>query len=302
MTASTTTNFAAMDLKIRRLTTEIEVLEIGNASATATISLFGGQVLNWQPRDAEQPVLWMADRASLDGSKAIRGGAPVCWPWFGAHPDVPTQPSHGCARVNPWRLDGVCSADDGTTEVSLSFEPTMLSVDSPMKQLMLSQVVRVGSTLDIALTTTNTGQTACRYTEGLHTYFRVQDIDTAQVTGLDQRDYLDLTQHNQRCRQSGGITFGGELGRLFVNSLDTCTLHDPGLRRNIRVEKSGSRSTAIWNPGLAVATRMSDLGAQGWREMVCVESANAAEDAIVIEPGARRTLTARYSVEPFTPA
>jgi D-hexose-6-phosphate mutarotase len=168
---------------------------------------------------------------------------------------------------------------------------------SRLSKLNLTQTVLIGKALDIALTTLNISSESQSYSEGLHTYFHVDDVAEIVVGGLDGREYVDLTDSNRRRHQSGGVTFSEEVGRVFVASQDSCTIEDRRLGRRIRVDKWGSNSTAIWNPWADVATRMTDLGSDGWRSMVCVETANALDDSVMLDAGQQATMTARYSVE-----
>jgi glucose-6-phosphate 1-epimerase len=289
---------AAAGIAFDRLPSGIVVLRVETPHASASISLFGGQVLTWRPKHTRAPVLWMSDRAVLDGTKAIRGGVPICWPWFGAHPQDRALPAHGYARIHAWHVDRVQLGLDGEVQVDLSLSDEAGPATGRLP-LRLAQTIRIGATLDIALTSRNAGAETVVMTEGLHTYFQIGDIDEVAVGGLDARDYIDLTAANIRRRQDGDIRFTAELGRIFVDTAEACTIEDPRLQRRIRVEKSGSARTAVWNPWRDVAASMSDLGAEGWRTMVCVETANALQNAIALEPGQSHTLTARYSVEPL---
>jgi D-hexose-6-phosphate mutarotase len=134
-------------------------------------------------------------------------------------------------------------------------------------------------------------------TEGLHTYFQIGDIDRIRVRGLEGCDYVDLVDGNARKRQTNAIVFEGELGRIYENSEATCLIEDVMLNRRIRIEKSGSQSTAVWNPWSAKAATMDDMGRDGWKEMVCVESANALGDVVTVNAHESHSLVATYSVE-----
>lgn len=275
----------------------VTVLTIESELATATLSLFGGQVLTWQPRHAGEPVLWLSESAFFDAKTAIRGGVPICWPWFGPHPEDPAAaPAHGYARISAWRLERLTARGDGGVEIVLA-----LAGGGGAAALALTQTIEIGRALEISLATTNLGPFAATYSEGLHTYFNVSDISKVEVSGLDRREYIDLTSNNARRTQQGKIRFEGELGRLFVNTADTCILEDSGFERSIRIEKFNSQSTAVWNPALRVAEKMRDLGPTNWRTMACVETANASDNTLTLQPGAMRTMGTRYTVESTRP-
>ena len=277
----------------------VTIAHIENDSATASISLFGGQVLTWQPKRAADPVLWMSQLAKFDAKTAIRGGVPICWPWFGKHPSAATAPSHGYARLCAWELDRITSLGDGRTEVVMSLPQSAQSGDHRLADLSLSARVLIGDALEVALTTNNKSPVPVHVTEGLHTYFHVSDIADVQVTGLNDCEYVDLIDNDRRRHQAGAIDFAGEVGRVFVSCDRTCTIEDRHLGRVIRVASTGSQSVAVWNPGLNTASKMADLGSEGWRTMVCVETANALENALVIAPGQEHATSAVYTVAPL---
>jgi D-hexose-6-phosphate mutarotase len=273
------------------------IMEVSNAWGTCTVSLYGGQVLTWQPVHQNAPVLWLSRRVQYVQGKAIRGGVPICWPWFGAHPSQEKAPAHGYARVSSWDVVSVSTAHSAETEVVLQLAACEGGQRFGTEGVSLSLRLRVGAALELALTTTNGSAQDFDYSEGLHTYFQVGDVSKISIQGLDGGEYADLLRGNIRCRQSGAIAFDGELGRIFVDNEATCVIEDASLQRRIRVEKSGSLSTAVWNPWTATASKMDDLGSDGWRDMVCVESANALENRLNLPAGQSHTLSVTYSVE-----
>ena len=281
----------------RQLGDGVVVAEIDNSLATATVSLYGGQVLDWQPKHQLESVLWMSKLAKFKPGKAIRGGVPICWPWFGAHPSIAWLPAHGYARISPWELFSVSALDNGATEITLVLSDTDLSRNHGPRAIRLSVRITVGASLEVALTTTNEGDQPMVLREGFHTYFKVGDVTKIRVLGLEGAEYLDLLSDNLRRQQNGPVRFDGELGRIYLNNQGTCVIEDPLLRRRIRIVKSGSLSTAVWNPWALTAGKMDDLGPEGWRDMVCVESANALENQVTLVAGASHSITATYSVE-----
>lgn len=257
-------------------------------------------MLSWHPKSQKEPVLWVSKLAQYLPGKAIRGGVPICWPWFGAHPSDSHLPGHGFARVVSWEGASTNIVACGVVEVKLILAESDVAAklrpaDWPAS-VALSARIRIGEKLEVSLTTTNNSDRELRFTEGLHTYFHVSDIANIRVLGLDNCEYVDLTDANQRRQQSGPIVFEGELGRIFVNCDKTTVIEDLKLRRAIHVAGAGSHSIAVWNPWLETASKMSDLGSEGWRSMVCVETANALENAVLIKPGQHHTTTAVFSV------
>jgi len=273
------------------------VAEIDTSLAIATISLQGGHVVTWRPKHQFEPVLWVSKLAKFTPGNAIRGGVPICWPWFGAHPTNAFLPGHGYARLEPWELTSVQTLSNDATELSLTCGKSDLSQLHWQAEVRLELKITVGDTLELSLTTMNESDHAITFTEGLHTYFQISDISNIRVLGLEGSDYIDLVNQNEQRTQQGAITFDGELGRIFLNNQSTCVIEDPVFKRRIRIEKTGSNSTAVWNPGLGVASKMDDLGAVGWRDMVSVESANAMENSLTVAAGASHTMSATYTAD-----
>lgn len=288
------------DLGFKEIAGGVTAIEVDTALATASISLMGGQVLTWHPKSQQEPVLWVSKLAQYVPGKAIRGGVPICWPWFGAHPSDSHFPGHGFARVVLWEVTSTNIDASGVVEVELRLAESDVSAqlrpsDWPAS-VGVSARIRIGEKLEVTLTTTNTSDREIRLTEGLHTYFHVSDIEHVWVLGLDDCEYVDLTDGNQRHQQSGPIIFERELGRIFVNYDKTTVIEDRKFGRAIHVTGSGSKSIAVWNPWLEKASNMPDLGNEGWRSMICVETANALENAALIQPGQHHTMKAIYSV------
>lgn len=277
------------------------LLEVDTSSSHATISLEGGHVVHWHPKSQVESVLWVSKLAQYVPGTAIRGGVPICWPWFGAHPSETQLPGHGYARVAPWTVDSTSIDANDVVDIKLTLADSeavrkLRPSDWP-QAVSLSVRFLIGETLEVSLTTTNNSDREVCFTEGLHTYLKVADVSEIRINGLDGVEYVDLIDKNTRRHQEGPITFNGELGRIYMNTRSTCIIEDPILNRCIKVEKSGSLSTAVWNPWTKTAAKMADLGAEGWRSMVCVEGANALENFISLQPKTCHTQIARYSAE-----
>ena len=278
------------------------VADITNAHASASMCLQGGHLLSWQPTNTTEPVIWMSPAAQFSPQKAIRSGIPICWPWFGSHGTESTFPAHGFARTQLWQVTGTRSLDDGSTEIALSFVPaeaTEAFWPQANASSRLDMLVNVGASLKIALITRNLGDTDFTITEALHTYFSVSDAAQVQVEGLDGIHFHDKAAGWTQGDQVGNIGFAGEVDRVYVNSPERCTIVDPAWQRRIHISKLGSQSTVVWNPAAARAAQMGDLSAEGWQRFVCVESANALENAVTVKAGSSHTLAVSYEVECF---
>ncbi|HMS27863.1 MAG TPA: D-hexose-6-phosphate mutarotase [Burkholderiaceae bacterium] len=277
------------------------VANIRNAHGTASICLQGAHLMHWHPAGQSTPVVWLSQATKLISGKSIRGGVPVCWPWFGAHATEANFPAHGFARTVPWQVVSSRTLDDGSTEMAFTLQASEDYRAQWPHDSQVSLLVNVGQTLKMALTTRNTDSTAFNITEALHTYFHISDIGHIRVTGLDNAAYMDKAAGGVRGQQTGDITFNQEFDRVYVNSSSPCVIEDAALKRRIHINKIGSQSTVVWTPWQDKADKMGDMGAgstaqDGWRKMVCVESANALENAVTIAAGKSHTLAVEYSV------
>ena len=272
--------------------------DISNPQATATLCLQGAHLMAWQPKSQVEPVIWLSRDAKLAEGKSIRGGVPVCWPWFGAHASKPGFPAHGYARTVPWQVVDSASAPDGATHLTLRLIENGKTHAYWPHEASLDLTVIVGDTLRMELTTENTGSSGFAVSEALHAYFRIGDIGAARVLGLAGCEYWDKVGGSTLKKQDGIIRFVGETDRVYINTAAECIIEDDNLKRRIRVAKSGSISTVVWTPWTAKAERMGDLGQpEGWREMLCVESANAPENEVHVAPGTKHTLMVEYCAE-----
>lgn len=267
-----------------------------NPHATAEVYLQGATVTAFQPRGTA-PALWLSSQAQFKPGKAIRGGIPVCWPWFGPHPTDKAKPQHGFARNAEWAVTASALLPDGRTQLRLRLADTAATRAIWPHPFELEMSVTAGAQLEVSLTTRNTGPDPVEIGGALHTYFNVGDISRVGIVGLDGRTYLDQLDGNAAKRQHGPVTVDEEVDRVYLDTTDDCLIWDAALNRHIRVAKRGSRTTVIWNPWIAKAARMADFPDDGYLTMVCVETANAATDVRTLAPGGEHTLTQVVSVK-----
>lgn len=271
-------------------------LLVSTPHSTAAISLFGGQLLSFVPAGSED-VLWLSPLAKQPPTP-IRGGTPVCWPYFGRQGQAEDVPAHGFVRTLPWRLLDAQRDGDGTVTLVLAPPP----LDQPA--LSLRMTVRIGRTLEQRLETRNEGATEVAFTQALHNYFRVGDALQASATGLDGLDYLDKFENYASAhRQHGDWSLReprdpGRSDRIYTGAGGDYTLVDPVLGRRIRILTEGSRSLVAWNPGEQGGRGMADVG-DGWRHYVCLEAANAGPDVVVLAPGKTHVLKQSFEVLPL---
>jgi D-hexose-6-phosphate mutarotase len=270
--------------------------KIHNTLASASIALQGAHLMTYQP-NGEEHVIWLSKYAKFAAGKSIRGGVPICWPWFGANASDAKLPGHGYARTVMWDVLETRSLPDGATFISFGLIETDATRAQWPNQSPVKIEMTVGKTLRIELVTHNTGKQAFVLGEALHTYFHISDVAQMTIRGLEGCDYLDKVGEPASRIQKDGIVIESEVDRIYVNTAADCVIEDRGLKRAIRISKQGSNSTVVWNPWTEKADKMGDFGHQGHRGMVCVESANAADNVIMVEPGETHHLVVEYSVE-----
>ncbi len=275
---------------------DIPQVAIENKAAAVTISLQGAHLLSWIPVE-QQDVIWLSEQASFVKGKAVRGGIPLCWPWFGAHGLENKFPAHGFARTALWQVvdTKVLSAD----ETQITFQLQTRQLENFIQKMwpwstQLEYRVTIAKILKLELITTNLSNEIIQIGQAMHTYFLVDDVHNTIVTGLEDKTYLDKPDGFKPKIQSGPIHFESEVDRIYLNTAERVTIDDQ--KRKIHIRKQGSQSTVVWNPWHDVALKMGDLGKNGYRKMLCVESANAAEDTVRISPGGSHSLQVCYEV------
>ena len=268
---------------------------VDNPACTGEVYDQGAQVTRWAPRGAD-PVLYVSTALHLAPGRAIRAGVPVCWPWFGPGRGGGMEPMHGFVRTAQWELVARDDRDDATT---LTHRITSEDATSPHwpHRYTAELTARLGDILEISLTTTNTGDAPFDVEEALHAYLVVGDVHRAEVEGLDGKSFFDKVTGAERS-QRGLLTFAGETDAVFRTS-DPVTLHDPALHRRVVVTTEGASNIVVWNPWRDKAAEVPDIGDDDWQRFVCIEGANAFENAVALAPGESHTMTYRLEVRPL---
>lgn len=266
------------------------MIHISNPHASATIALHGAHLTHFKPH-GEKAIIFTSQAAIYKAGKAIRGGIPVCWPWFGAHP-APSQnlPAHGYARTSFWKLISTSSTEEGT---QLTFKlPT-----SKDASLSASLEFFIGNKLTLKLTTQNISPTEQWFSEALHSYFVVGESTKTQVLGLNASGYIDTTGNDETLEQQvGQIDFPGEVDRIY-ESAKAVVIQDHSNHRQIIIDKSNSASTIIWNPGKAKGAAMADLSDSEIQQFICAESGNVRNQSITLKPGTQHSLKVQISTK-----
>lgn len=286
------------DIRFVRDENGLDYIEIDNRHATAKLALQGAHVMHWQPKSTAEPILWLSSNARYTEGRSIRGGVPICWPWFGAHPTDSSYCPHGFARVIPWKLKKSNRLSNGTTRLLLQMTETEVTKKQLSYPYQLTLEITIGNYLRMEMTTINLADHPFMIGEAFHTYFNVSDVKNTCVTGLENLVYSDKVAGYLRNVQHGPLQFDGEFDRVYLNSGEDCIIRDSGFNRAIRVAKSGSNTTVIWTPGAEKVALLGDMGAPDeWRKMLCVESANAMANSVMIFPHETHTMVTEYSLE-----
>jgi D-hexose-6-phosphate mutarotase len=222
---------------------------------------------------------------------------PICFPWFGAKAGSPEAPAHGFARILTWAVSTITREMDGRLRAVLELTPEAAARGGFPRELSLSLAVTAGLTLRLELTARNIDSAPATFEEALHSYFAVSDIRQIRIRGLEGVAYVDKTAAMARKPgESDPIAIAAETDRVYLGTKGTVTIEDTGWKRRIIVSKTGSATTVVWNPWIAKAKAMPDFGDDEWPGMVCVETANAMDDAITLAPGATHVMTATVEV------
>lgn len=271
-------------------------LVVSGRSGSAEAYLQGAHLTAWAPT-GQEPVLWMSEHSAYAPGVPLRGGVPVCFPWFGPHPDA-AGPLHGFARTTAWSL---AEARDDGAEVVLDL--TLTDADVPAElaaawphPFRARFTVSVGATLTMALEVTNTGPEPMTFQEAFHTYLAVGDVREVVIRGLEGSGYLDRLAGTGPSPAAGEpLRIVGEMDRVYEQP-GTILVEDPVGRRTLAVTASGSANAVVWNPWQAKAAAMGDFGDDEWTQMLCIETCNALDGAVTLAPGASHVMSATVEV------
>lgn len=270
----------------------LQVWDVQARGARARISAFGGQLLQWEPQ-ADEPVLWLSPQ--LQGLPVpLRGGVPLCWPWFGRQGQAADAPSHGLARTAVWVLQHWQVLDGGQVELRLAPEQPLHPV------LHVHQVLRIGQTLEQELHTHHRGNKALALSQALHSYFQVSHVAGVAVHGLEGVGFDDAlhperTQAQQGAWQWSLATDGGRYDRVYQHADGELVLVRGGGRRPVRIQTKGASSLVLWTPGPGLAAQMPDVG-DAWEHYLCLEAGNVGQGAVVLQPGQSHLLGQRLAL------
>tara|TARA_B100000795_G_scaffold173618_1_gene130937 strand:+ start:33 stop:941 length:909 start_codon:yes stop_codon:yes gene_type:complete len=275
----------------------IIVAEITSQFSRVTISTYGAQVLSYLPQGEVEDVLFLSGKANYGQGKAIRGGIPVCWPCFSDDDSGFELPAHGFARNQVWEVIATNLSEDGSVTISLALGHTDATMAIWPYEFSLVLEVVVDDSLEMILTTKNLSQESFTITQALHTYFNIRNLDDIEIVGLDKLQYLDkLTRFSEK-RQQGPVQVAGEIDRVYLMPQPTVNLTNTGFERDIVITSAGTETLVVWNPGWETASLLSDIDDTAYKKFICIETANAVVDKVLIGPGDSHSISAKYQVK-----
>ncbi|HEY4960914.1 MAG TPA: D-hexose-6-phosphate mutarotase [Terriglobales bacterium] len=265
-------------------------VRITSPAAGGEMYLHGAHVTSWRPAPAEE-VLFLSSKSRWQDGIAIRGGVPICFPWFGDKAGDPKAPAHGFVRTKSWQLDSIAHSGDAVT-VSMSTGSEEGTMQWWPYDFRLNYHVTFGAELSLELEVHNIGTAPFHFEEALHAYHRVGDVRVARVKGLDGVHYLDKADKYREKVQQGEVVIASETDRVYLSTPGSLELHDPALRRRVSVAKENSLTTVVWNPWADKAKEMVDLGDNEWTRMLCIETSNVLGYAVEVAPGQKHRMKA----------
>jgi glucose-6-phosphate 1-epimerase len=257
---------------------------ITGPQADATVYLHGAHITSWTPT-GQQPMLFTSSRSRFEPGMAIRGGVPIVFPWFGPRSDGVSGPLHGFARIVEWSLESARQRPDGAVELSLALAPNEVSRALGYDSFHVRFRVALGAALEMEMEVHNQSEAPFRFEEAFHTYLAVGDIRRVSVTGLGDTTYVDKTAAFMRKQAERLIRITRETDQVHLNTAARCEIDDPVWRRVIVVEKEGSDTTVVWNPWIEKTRTIADMAPDDWQGMLCLETANALDNAVVLPAG-----------------
>lgn len=270
-------------------------VRVTGATASGEMYLHGAHVTSWHPRDLDE-VLFVSARTRWEAGQPIRGGVPVCFPWFGSKEGQAGAPAHGFVRTQEWTLESIQRRDDAVT-VSMRTESSEVTKRWWAADFSLVHRVTFGPTLRMELMVSNTGPAPLRYEEALHSYHRVGHVEQVRVRGLDQQVYRDKADALREKTQHGDILFVSETDRMYLNTSGTIDVEDAAFRRHTTIAKEHSLTTVVWNPWIARAQALPDLQDDEWQRFICIEPSNVGPSAVELAPGEQHVMAVVISLD-----
>lgn len=272
---------------------ELNCWRISHGDAELVVAQQGAHLVSYQ-RAGHKPLIWSNPDAAFKKGKAIRGGMPICWPWFGNLERNPSSvqamrdssepaKAHGEVRAIDWELMGM-GEDDDALIVEFIQPKAEGGLPGWPHNVALKLSIRLDEALNVSLISYNSGSETVSFSQALHSYFAVSDVREVSIKGLDGLRYIETLENWEEREQSGELQFAGETDRIYLDTPDMLSIVDPQWQRKIHICTSGSKSAIVWNPWTEKTKTFNDMAADGWQRMVCVETANVLDDVVTLAP------------------
>lgn len=279
---------------------ELLAVRIENRAAVATLFLQGAQLASYTPKGQEE-LIWCSESCDYRNGQPLRGGIPICWPWFGDFERNPSAvrdmvstdnpPPHGFARLLPWQLSDIQLVDTQKTDVTFTLKTSESEKYATAFDCNLKLVVSVGVALTVKLTVENSSNKTINFASALHSYFAIGDIENVSINGFEDLEYIDCVNNGSKETQYGTVIIDRETDRIYQGSNKEINIIDRDRKRVIRMTSAGSNSTVLWNPWIEKSKRLSNFDDEDYRNMLCIETGNIGNDAIRLMPGASHSLS-----------
>lgn len=286
---------------------ELTCWRVRRGNTELLVAQQGAQVLSFQQGE-QPPLIWLSEQASYQRHQPVRGGVPICWPWFGdlgrnplqvkaQHDNLATAPFHGGVRALDWQLLGIDSEGEAV-HLQFAFDTRQHPLPDWPHAAELRLDIRLDERLHLDLTSHNLGAAPLALSQALHSYFAVSDIRQVAVHGLEGSRYIETLEDWQERTQQGELRFSGETDRIYVDLPPQLRLHDAGWQRDLHLQTRSSRSAVLWNPWIDKAGRLSSFADDAWQRMLCIETANVWDDCVELAPGEHHRLGLSLWSEP----
>jgi glucose-6-phosphate 1-epimerase len=266
------------------LVEKMAFITVSNKYADADICLYGAHITNFNPQKT-MPVLWMSPESNFEEGKPIRGGIPLCFPWFGPHKSDSAKPQHGFGRLMHWNVQETASLPTGETRIKLQLCSSEKTKTYWNYDFCAELTVIVGKILTATLKVINTSALPFEYTCALHSYFNISSIEEIAIEGLQNTRYLNQLDGGDYIQETSKLEIKQAETRHYYDTETDCIINDPLFGRRIRVAKTGSKVTTVWNPGEETCRKIDDIPDDGFYAFVCIEAVNAFNDVIKLAPG-----------------
>lgn len=281
---------------------ELDAIKIEHPLFNATLLLQGAQLIEFSPKsNRDCNTLWLSPSAQYKKGQPVRGGIPICWPWFGNVDKNPNaiqdqlksttaNSAHGFARSLPWEVKRI-NEDCHYIEVTL-----FLSSNSETKAIwpfdfVLEAKFTFSEKMELLLTTSNTGSDSFNISQALHSYFPTKDITHSYIHDTHNLKYIDALDHWKQKQQMGKVHFNTETDRLYLFDKENHSLRLETPDQSLLINSKNSQSAVIWNPWIEKSKRLSQFSPLDFQSMLCIETANVLSDSRKIMAGGQSTIS-----------